>query len=577
MVKYMKLNFNFFMRNKKMKPKIILFSLTITISCGIKESYIVHEDYNPEPNIPLECYTDTGILTLGKAVANPCYVCHTEANTPYMNEVEDFNLTLIYDFPKSIKTIGNPWLNAIKPELTIGNIPPPTDEEIKSWIRTDNWTSAFLNRGKGNLEYFPDVPPLYSYENGMYKLVNVDSEGFVKWKGKYTGWRVFKWKPFPGFFPTNGRIDSTLIRLPEKFRKKDGVFNIDIYKKNLSILECAIRGVKPGEPCTITEIGNFILPSNYEGGASDVKVIPYQYPPGTEFAHPIYYLDPANTYSFKSLRLREMRYMKKLSYTPLQENGEEEIEGEEFFWEKGRFFNVSGFWEMRAFIEDKNGNLRPQTPEESKFCIACHGGIGGTVDGTFTFWRKVPGSAGWKEQDYNLSEASIKDWGYEYLSCANISNVNLGDRIKSVLETYCNLNPDARFGEYQLYFSITNGGDHFRSNKEILSIISKDPNKISFVLSPNKNMLNDPNLINYLNEDGTIKPYLFIPSTERALGINKQYFRVVKSQAFKYGRDVFEKAFGISSGGNSLESLKEVDNTGILESGIWIYNKTLLE
>ncbi len=560
-----------------MKIKSVILSLALTISCGIKESYITYKDYNPEPNIPLECYTDTGILTLGRAVANPCYVCHTKANTPYMNEVEDFNLTLIYDFPESIKTIGNPWLNAVRPELTLGSIPPPADEEIKDWIRTDNWTPAFLNRGKGNLEYFPDVPPLYSYENGSYKLVNVDEEGFVKWKGKYTGWRVFKWKPFPGFFPTNGRIDSTLIRLAEKFRKRDGVFNIDVYKENLAILECAIKGVKPGETCTITEIGNFIVPSNYRGDASDVKVVPYKYPPGTEFAHPIYYLDPANTYSFKSLRLREMRYMKKLNYATIQNNSEEEREDGEFFWEKGKFFNASGLWEMRAFIEDKNGNLRPQTPEESKFCIACHGGIGGTVDGTFTFWRKVPGSAGWKEQDYNLSEASIKDWGYKELSCANISNVNLGNSIKSVLETYCNINPDAKFGEYQLYFSITNGGDHFRSNTEILSRISKDPNKISFVLSPNKNILNDPTLVNYLNGDGTIKPNLFLPSTERAWGINKQYYRVVKAQAFKYGRDIFEKAFGISSGGNSLESLKEVKETGILESGIWIYNRTLLE
>ncbi len=562
--------------------KILTFlTLGFILSCGTSElsmdDILATKEYNPEPNIPLECYTDTGITTSGIAVANPCYVCHTKANTPYANEADDFDLTLSYDFPKKIKTMGNPWLNAIKPELTIRHVPVPTDSEIENWIRTDNWTPAFMNRGRGSLEYFPDVPPLYSYSAGNYSLVNVDSEGFVIWNGEYTGWRVFKWKPFPGFFPTNGRIDSTLIRLPEKFRKRNGNFDLNTYKKNLGILECAIKGIKPGEICSGTEVGSFTMPSRYEGDASDTPVITFQYPPGTEFAHPIYYLDPANTYSFKSLRIKEMRYMRKITYAPIREDDEGEEEEKNFFWDKGRFLNSSGLWEMRAFIEDEMGNLRPQTKEESKFCISCHGGIGGTVDGTFTFWRKVPGSAGWMEQDYNLTQASIKDWSYRELRCSNLQSLNLGGSLKSVLEIFCSSNPGSEFGEYQLYFSMTNGGDHFRSNTEILSWISTDPNKISFVLSPGQNILNDPSLINYLNNDGTIKPELFIPSSGRAYSINKQYYRIVKAQAYKYGRDVFGRSFGISSGGNSLESLQGINTTGVSEGEIWAIMKTLLK
>ncbi len=528
----------------------------LILSCGGGGGEVQKDEFaNPEPNIPLECYTDMGIVRYGKAIANPCYVCHTKANTPYANEVDDFNLTFVYDFPKRILKIGNPWLNAIRPDLTIGSIPIPTDTEITVWIRQDNWTPAYQNRGKGDMEYFPDVPPLYSYNNGTYSLVNIDTEGFVG----NTGWRVFKWKTFPGFFPTNGRIDSTLIRLPEPFRKQNGVFDRQVYKKNLAIVECAVKGVEPGEMCKGTEVGDFIMPSYYEGDTSNVPVITYQYPPGTEFAHPLYYLDPANTISYKALRLKEMRYMKKIAYAQEQTNGEEEEEG--FFYDKGLVFNDSKNWLMAGFIEDRDGKLRPQIAEEMKFCIACHGGIGGTVDGTFTYWRKVPGAGGWMEQDYNLTVKNIRDWNYSSFEGS------MGEETNKVI-SYVK-------GEYQLYFSMTNGGDHFRSNYEIRSRISTDPNKISFLLSPQDNILKNPSLINYLDAQGYIKPELFLPSPERALGIDKQYYRIVKAQAFKFGRDVFEGPFGLSSGGNSLE--KDIPKeTGIGLSSIWMVIKTFL-
>ncbi|AAC07263.1 hypothetical protein [Aquifex aeolicus] len=546
--------------------------LSLLYSCGTggsasKEEILSKKEHNPEPNIPLECYTDTGVVKLGKAIANPCYVCHTKALTPYENEVDDFDLQLVYDFPEEIKEMGNPWLNAIKPELTIGSVPMPSDEEIKTWIRQDNWSKAYAEKGKGELVYFPDIPPIYKYENGSYELINVDKEGFVRdpETGEYTGWRVFKWKPFPGFFPTNGRIDSTFIRLPEKFRKKNGEFDLNLYKKNLAILECAMKGVAPGETCSGTEVGDFIMPFRYEGDASDVEVVVYQYPPGTEFAHPLYYLDPENTLSFKSLRIKEMRYMKKLAYADTRTGtGEEEEEEGTFFWDKGRFFNDSGYWEMRAFIEDKNGYLRPQSPEESKFCIACHGGIGGTVDGTFTLWRKIPGEEGWKEQDYK----NIKDYRYKAITCENLDSLEMGEEVKKALEAYCSKVGESP-GEYTVYFALTAGGDHFRSNYEILQDISVD-GKVDLEL------LYNPEKIKFIDNSGFIKPELFFPEPERAYGIDKQYYRIVKAQAFIYGRDVFEKAFGISSGGNSLEELDNLESTGVKESGIWNFVKNFL-
>ncbi len=554
-----------------MKRLVLLSALFLVYSCGgggtgEKGNNVLFA--NPEPNIPLECYTDTGVVRYGRAIANPCYVCHTTANTPYATETTDFNLTMLYDFPESIKRMGNPWLNAIRPDLTIGHIPTPTDDEIKSYIRQDNWTPAYQSRGSGELKYFPDVPPIYSYTNGQYSLRQevVDSEGFIHnpSTGEYTGWRVFKWKPFPGFFPTNGRIDSTLIRLDKPFRERNGQFDLAVYKKNLAIVECAVKGVKPGEACKNTEVGSFTMPSFYEGDASHIQVITYQYPPGTEFAHPLYYLDPENSYSYKSLRLKEMRYMKKLGYAPVSSGagGEEEEEEGRFFWDKGLVFNDSRTWLMAGFIEDKEGKLRPQTAEEMKFCIACHGGVGGTVDATYTLWRKVPGAGGWMEQDYNLTVKNIKDWNYKSYEG------NVGEGLASLIAFVK--------GEYQLYFSMTDGGDHFRSNDEVRSRISKDPEKISFMLSPQDNILTNPNLINYLDDEGFIKPDLFLPSPQRAYGIDKQYYRIVKAQAFHFGRDVFDRPFGISSGGNSLEKLDNLKETGTLFSKIWFVIKTFL-
>jgi len=551
---------------------VLLFLSFFILSCSpekTEEEILSQKTANPEPAIPLECYTDTGIVLEGYAKANPCYVCHTNPVTDFENEVEDFRLQFVYDFPEEIKNIGNPWLNAVKPWVTIENIPFPSEEEILKWIGEDNWGEAYEKRGKGDLVYFPDIPPIYSFDGSSYRVINIDPEGFVldPFTGEYTGWRVFIWKPFPGYFPTNGRIDSTFIRLPEEFRKENGVFNLEVYKKNLAIVECAVKGIRVGQVCRGTELPPFVLPAYYEGDASHIPVITFQYPPGTEFAHPIYYLDPRNSYSFKSLRIKEMRYMKKLAYAGVREGEEEEEEGS-IFWDRGRFVNLSGYWEMRAFIEDEKGRLRPQSEEESRFCTACHGGIGGTVDGTFTFWRKIPGSAGWREQDYNLALKSIKDWGYKYLSCASVDKLIAGDTVKEALKEYC-FKRELPPGEYEIYFAMTGGGDHFRSNEEIIGIISTSEEVGLF-------LLRNPSLFNFTDSQGFIKPELFLPSRTRALNLNGQYMRVVKSQNFVYGRDLFGRPFGLSSGGNSLEELTGLFSTGVEESGLWLILPPLL-
>jgi hypothetical protein len=166
------------------------------------------------------------------------------------------------------------------------------------------------------------------------------------------------------------------------------------------------------------------------------------------------------------------------------------------------------------------------------------------------------------EQDYNLMVKNIKDWNY-----ASYEG-NIGEALKNLIALVK--------GEYQLYFAMTDGGDHFRSNQEVRSRISKDPNKISLLSSPEDNIITNPTLMNYLDADGYIKPELFLPSSERAYRINRQYMRIVKAQAFKFGRDVFDGPFGLSSGGNSLEKLADLKETGVKTSGLWMVIKTLL-
>ena len=93
-------------------------------------------------------------------------------------------------------------------------------------------------------------------------------------------------------------------------------------------------------------------------------------------------------------------------------------------------------WQLQGFIEDARGRLRVQTEEETRFCMGCHSTIGVTVDQTFSFARKVPGTAGWRHQD-----------------------------LRGILDV-----PQAGHPEPEIltYFKRVGGGDGFRANTEIL-------------------------------------------------------------------------------------------------------------
>ncbi len=615
---------------------------------------------NPTAYIPTECYTDTGIVRNKEAFANPCYVCHNAGNTPVDNAGDWLNQLDFGRFPLN----ENPWYNATSPEKTIEK---PIDSSgtkwtefdlknktvkdnkkgiqisIDNWLKKNNWEDAYqkqLSLGTGKLgEYKLDMPPLYKWNgNEFVKTDFIDNEGFIyKSETEHTNntntwWRAYDWKHFPGFFPTNGRLDSAMIRLPDKFRKFNGNYNKDVYKINLSILECALKQIT--ENCEVENLNTDLLgtfnisyellpdgikilkvPDNYVGDASDENVwqikgkLPENkrkiglYPVGTELAHPVFYINPdwenKPELAGKVGQLKEFRYMKKLVMQDVNEEGGEEEENVDYFpYDKGLMPNDPETWLMGGWIEDKNGYLRPQSEEEMAFCMSCHGAISGTVDNTFSFWRKLPKSTGWKDTDYSYSN-DVYDIKYWAEKLKEIEDTSASEFLKPIAKKY---NPED-YGEYQFYFAMADGIDHFRSNFEgVCRILGyerfiklndgtekcvKGSEELMFTeakerlkITSTNNILTNPEYIGYLNLNNSIKQKLFLPSKERAYGLDGKYLQVVLTQMFVRGRDVFDTAFGVNHGeGNSLEDLKEIKKTGtgLEEKELIFVFKTLLD
>ncbi len=620
---------------------------------------------NPTAYIPLECYTDTGKTKEGESFANPCYVCHNAGNTPVDNAGDWENQINWLRFPAN----DNPWLNAVAPEKTFEKVLENGKKwteldldtktvkdnkkgkivSIDNWIKKNNWEQAYnqkLSIGTDNPfgfgKYTIDIPPLYRWNGEEFERTNyIDTEGFiyssetVHSNETNTWWRAYDWKHFPGFFPINGRLDSAMIRLPDEFRKENGKYSKDIYKINLSILECAVKQIT--ENCEVENLNTQILdryginyqiipdgvkfitvPEKYIGDASNKDVWQTKkdgtkvglYPVGTELAHPVYYINPEwkekPELAGKTGQLKEFRYMKKLVMPNINEEIEEEEESVEYKpYDNGFMPNDPDTWLMGGWIEDEKGNLRPQTEEEMAFCMACHGAISGTVDSTFSFWRKLPKSAGWKDTDYGYS-GDVYDIKYWTEKLNEIEDRNASFYLKNISGKY----DPKDYGEYQLYFTMTNGIDHFRSNKEgICRILGydtydssidscKDSNNISLDFSTasnylkitsDENILTNKNLIGYLNSDNSIKQSLFLPSKERAYGLDGRYLQVVLTQQFVYGRDLFDKAFGTKDGGNSLEGedfynlklsgpgLEEKELVAVFKQLLDFYNNSQLE
>jgi hypothetical protein len=462
---------------------------------------------NSEALVPAMCYTKHD------GTYNPCYVCHQDwvRDDDRANMMNDGFLQNKYGF--SEYAFINHWSNLfLDRSAEVARI---SDEAIDRYVNEENYSPlAPMLKSKGFIGFVPD---LQNYHLGAEAF---DDEGFAR-DGSH--WVAFNYKPLPStFWPVNGSTDDVLIRLPKAFRETgDGVYSRDVYRFNLAIVEAAIKGLETITVNALDEnaagidlnndgvlgIVNVInRPDHYVGNASYMPVETYLYPLYTEFMHSVRYVGAdASEAIYNAPRMKELRYMVKVrSYadenSPLtkdqlaaiyEDEWQEKFEGNNppFFanlGEKG-LDNGMGWW-VQGFIEDADGALRPQTYEETFFCMGCHTNLGSTFEQVFSFARKIDGAEG---------------WGYiDLRAMTDVPNRGETD------------------GEFLTYFKRVGGGSEFRA----------------------KNDIHDKYYDNgELNETKVLSAAsiyeLITPSRANALKMNKGYKVLVESQDFVHGRE----------------------------------------
>ncbi len=491
--------------------------------------------HNPTAYIPPECYTQT-VMTDGR-VHNPCYSCHHASRPP--NFTNDIQLQRRYAFPDDALT--NRWLN-----LYIDRRPAVTttsDAVMRDYIRQDNY---FAEQGQIILQVKLAAPPATWDFNGDGRWqgyipdshFDFDAQGFDRDpQGGYTGWRALAYYPFLAtHWPTNGAPGDVQIRLAAPLRRDEsGQFDLTIYKINLAIVEAMIKREdvaidpidearlrvdldKDGQLGTADQVtydwqplaGRFM---SYVGQArlwqtqGRLHLAAGLFPEGTEFLQSLRYIDFDEQGRVRlSRRVKELRHARKLawrSYSALRAAAaDENAEATQF---PDRLRTVYGDvetgasngegWRYQGFIEAANGALRPQTYEETVYCVGCHSTVGAVSDGNYSFARKFP-ATGFRRGWYHFSQRDL----------AGIPEPRRAD---------------GQY-EYSLYLRQNPSGNALGINPEVRTrffATTGQPKPAAFAR---------------LHRDLT---YLIWPSEQRAMALNKAYWQIVKAQSYILGRD----------------------------------------
>ncbi|MDX9846526.1 MAG: hypothetical protein RBT74_06055 [Tenuifilaceae bacterium] len=546
--------------------------------------------YNEEPNIPAQCWIKTSYGT-----QNACKYCHTD----YLSTIEHGNNfpisddQITYSFPtKNLNRIL--WQNIIYPQNIIERLKSEGIEIPKlddvDYVRHDNWSATFnvirgngnkswLNSGSPNANYilFPALNPNHLYpfvpnnptNNGANGYIN--PEGFVVDESeKLTGWRAINFFPYAIFTPLTGSVSGIYIRLPEIFMTQNGQFDIEIYKQNLDLLEKNIKN-------------HSLSQTHFSGDAKKIGTKKGFYPVGTEFAHPLHYVDlladgqtgeavdgvlasEGILYEFpgtRSKRVKEIRYMYKWKEVDIDdigdEEGEEGEEGEEvefgvYYGKEGQGWVDNGAgWIIAAFIENRHGELRPQTTEELAQCIGCHSNVGNTIDAVWSFQRKLPGLEGWadmnygqyfskspnltKLKDYHYKETGMGEQGYFYYTVvgADLFGVMPAEIRKELTNFTKSFDIKKELG---ISFAINEILDD-----DILRSMGKSEREPRLLARQKLMRHYSKNLeyLSYCNADDNyyIKGDIFYPTLETMKANIQGYRKIVLDQSFNLGKDVF--------------------------------------
>jgi hypothetical protein len=502
-------------------------------------AYMEHDEvYNPEAVIPPQCYTKT------EAVNNPCYACHQsydrEEKRP--NQMGDGTLQGNYEF--SDVGLTNSWKNLFvdRREL-IAQIP---NDMIDVWVGQDNYNRA-LQRSHADAsqayeKVFKNGVPVAQALPANMQLVNLANPALAFYENGLAKddsyWVAYNYKPFPStFWPTNGSFGDAMIRLPESFRQINGKNSEDIYFLNLAAVELAIKDLSSipifpfneqryqmdvnDDGILTQDVTTLARPTHYFADASKIELKHMLYPQGIEFLHTVRYLaEDGNGEVLPSKRMKEVRYMQKhifrsrqslasAYYAEAKDKHFEQLPQTRYLGERGI---DNGFgWTINAFIEDTEGELRPQHKQELTYCSGCHKSVGATFDQTFSFARKAPGSIGWGYIDLK----KLKD------------APNIGEEV----------------GEYLTYMDRVGGGDEFRQNTEMLSIWFDDKGKVD---------------TNKVTRTANLHQ-LIVPSGNRARDLNKAYYTIVQEQSYLFGRDAT-----INKATNVLETI-DAEQSPLLE------------
>jgi hypothetical protein len=490
---------------------------------------------NKSAYITSQCYTKT--QDGDGRLYNPCMTCHVNSKRP--NYMDDWDLQENFSFNEYSKI--NRFTNLFKDRSDEVNA--INDEAILKYVRKENYEG--LAKQLQNLPTTWDFNANKKWDGYMPDCsFNFDGEGFDRDDhNQFTGWRAFGYYPFLGtFWPTNGSTDDVLIRLAKSFRTVNGVFDKTTYQVNLAIVEAMIKesnitielvdesiwGVDLNKDGEINESHQITykwqpLNNEYMSYVGDAKKLYDEgrlhiagglYPEGTEFLHTVRYIDVNQTAQTIQMapRMKELRYAKKYgwnSYPQIQNGMMAEIKERHDFPERLKTVlgNMeegldNGYgWKYQGFIEDKEGYLRPQTYEETLYCIGCHSTIGAVVDSTFVFPRKF---------DHHQAQMGWSHWS------------QLKNGFKNIKEPIL---ADGRY-EYSLYLQNNHSGDEFRDNHEVTE--------------------------KFFESNGTLKTselealhndisHLIVPSITRAIMLNKAYKIIVDEQSYIYGRDAHVK------------------------------------